>query len=251
MRGLRVLMAIADAGEIRADELAAEVGLPQSTTYRYLKTLAAMNLIEERDSSYLLGWRMLEMSGQHLVHTRLVEVGQPFLRNLTEATGETAVLAVRVGLQAMCLRQVESPEPLRIAFRINQLLPLYAAAGQRMLLAHAPPAVIERLLAGPLRHHTSTTPDREVLRRELDQLRRTGFAVSHGEYVPGAVAVAVPVSAGGEVVATLTVAGPQERCTASWIGMARRVLAQSAEEFAGALGEPTVGGRSQGVVADG
>ena len=39
-RGLRLLLAIADRGEIRADELSGLLGSPVSTVYRYLRTLA-------------------------------------------------------------------------------------------------------------------------------------------------------------------------------------------------------------------
>jgi DNA-binding IclR family transcriptional regulator len=149
LRGLNVLITIAESGEARADEIAAELGVPLSTVYRYLRALRELDLIEERDRSYVPGWRLLELAGLDVARTRLVELGHAVLRDVTEATGETAVLTVRAGTRALCLRQVESHHPVRMAFRIGQLLPLYAGAGQRMLLAHAPPAVIERVFEQP------------------------------------------------------------------------------------------------------
>ena len=237
MRGLKVLIAVAESGEARADQVAGDVGVPLSTVYRYLRTLRELDLVEERDGSYVAGWRLLELSGQDLAHTRLVELGHAFLRQIAEATGETAVLTVRAGAHAVCLRQVESHHAIRMAFRIGQLLPLYAGAGQRMLLAHAPGAVIDRVLGQPMRHLTDRTPDRPAILRELEQIRRNGYLISHGEISEGAVAVAVPVFASGEIVCSLTAAGPENRCSKTWQANSRATLVQVADRLAEVLGE--------------
>lgn len=242
-RGLRVLIAVAESGEARADQVADDAGIPLNTVYRYLRTLRELDLVEERDGSYVPGWRLLELAGQDLVQTRLVELGHSFLRELVHSTGETAVLTVRAGTHALCLRQVESPQPVRMAFRIGQLLPLYAGAGQRMLLAHAPEPVIERTLAQPMRHLTDRTPSRSVLRREIEQTRRRGYTISCGEYYDGALAVAVPVFSGGEVVCSLTVAGPVPRCGPMWRNAARAKLAEASYRLAGVLENRPRGGQ--------
>lgn len=236
MRGLNVLIAVAEAGELRAEQIAAEVEVPLSTVYRYLRTLRELDLVEERDGSYVPGWRLLELSGQDLAHTRLVELGHGFLRELAETTGETAVLTVRAGTHAMCLRQVESRHPIRFAFRINQLLPLHAGAGQRILLAHAPQAVIDRVLQQPLRHITTRTPGLVAVTRELEQIRQEGTLISRGELYPGAVAVAVPVFVDGEIICSLAVAGPEDRCSsAAWQGNTRASLVEVANRLVDVL----------------
>lgn len=236
LRGIRVLITIAESGEIRAGALASELDVPLSTVYRYLRTLRDLHLVEERDGSYVPGWRLLELSGQDLAHTRLVELGHSFLREIAEATGETAVLTVRTGTQAMCLRQVESRRPVRMAFKVGQLLPLYAGAGQRVLLAYAPDAVVERVLESPMRSLTDRTPDAAAIRRELEQIRHRGYLVSRGELHEGAVAVAIPVFAAGEVICSLTVAGPETRChSKAWLRSARSTLAETGERMAEVL----------------
>lgn len=234
-RGLRVLITVAESGEARADEIAGEIGVPRSTVYRYLRVLRDLDLVEERDGSYVPGWRLLELSGQDLTRTMLVELGHPFLRELSEATGETAVLTVRVGTQAVCLRQVESHHAIRMAFHINQLLPLYAGAGQRMLLAFAPEAVAERVLDRPLRHYTGATLDPAQVRRDIERIRRDRFLVSHGELSEGAVAVAAPVFAGGEIACSVTVAGPRSRCSREWATQVRPTLESTCRRFSDAL----------------
>lgn len=75
VRGLSVLIAVAELGEARADEIAADVDIPLSTVYRYLRTLCDLQLVEERDGPYVQGWRWIELSGREVAHTRLVELG--------------------------------------------------------------------------------------------------------------------------------------------------------------------------------
>lgn len=250
MRGMNVLITVAESGEIRAEDIAAEVQVPLSTVYRYLKTLRQLDLVEERDGSYVPGWRLLELSGQDVAHTRLVELGHSFLREISEATGETAVLTVRAGTQALCLRQVESRHPIRLAFKIGQLLPLYAGAGQRILLAYAPDPVIGRVVHSPMRQITHHTPDSQAILRELAEIRRNGYLVSHGELYDGAVAIAIPVFAGGEIICSLTVAGPETRCGGSaWQRNARATLVETGNRLAEVLDDYRGKSRARGTAS--
>src|SRR4029078_243296 len=54
-RGLRVLLTVADRGELRADELSALLETPISTIYRYLRTLAEFGFIDRGGAGYRLG----------------------------------------------------------------------------------------------------------------------------------------------------------------------------------------------------
>lgn len=232
VRGLRVLSLIADTGSIRASDIAEETGLPLSTVYRYLRTLRDFALVEDYDGYYATGWRLSELSGHDVSRTRLLELGHAFLQQITAATGETSALAVRVGTNAVCLRQVESSHEERAAFRLDQLLPLYAGAAQRVLLAHAPQGVIDHVLAERVRKLTERTLTPQTLASELVRIREQGWGLSRGEFITNALAVAVPVfAAGNEVVCSFTVAGLEQRCGQAWVGAARRVLTNAAGRF--------------------
>ena len=223
-RGLDVLITISRNGQSTVAEIAAELGLPPSTVYRYVRSLRDYALIEESAGTYLPGWRLMDIAGHHLTHTKLVEAGTKYLRELTYQTSETSVIAVRAGTQAICLRQVISPLPQPYAFKVNELLPLYAGAGQRILLAYAPRAVVDAVLPKVVQVSPST-PTVDQMPQLLDQARRLGYVISRGEYQAGSVAVAMPVVVDGEVVCSLTLAGPAERCgNDQWVGRALRLL---------------------------
>lgn len=216
-RGLDVLSALATHGELSIDQLAIELGLPLSTTYRYVRALREWGYVDGDDRRYIAGARLIELGGRHFTTSHLADVGTALLRQLVEQTGETAVMIVRVGDHAMCLRRVEPDKSIKYTFAVNELLPLHAGAGQRVLLAWAPRATIARVLDGALERFTPATPTARDMRRMIPEIRESGWAVSRGELDAGSVSVAVPVFFNGEVVCSLNVAGPEARCGKEWV----------------------------------
>ena len=84
---------------------------------------------------------------------------------------------------------------------------------------------------GSLARFTDDTPDRAKLERQIRSTRMAGIATSRGEFIAGALAVAVPVLVGGEAVAGLAVAGPASRCSPAWQRDARVALTEAGSEL--------------------
>jgi DNA-binding IclR family transcriptional regulator len=236
-RGLALLTEIAGAGEHTAQSLALAVGLPVSTTYRYLRVLRDGQFVREHRGRYESGSALVALSGRHSAQAYLAEVGPAVLSAIVNQVGETAVMIVRVGTRALCLRRAEPDKALKYTFAVNQLLPLHAGAGQRTLLAWAPDAVIDQVLTSELERFTDRTPTAEELRQSLPAVRRVGWALSRGEFDAGSVSVAVPVLFGGEAVCSLNVAGPESRCgSREWVKNTVQLLHAAAADLTEALG---------------
>jgi DNA-binding IclR family transcriptional regulator len=214
-RGLRVLIAICDRDQVRVEDLVGQLGLPASTVYRYLRPLRELDLVKESGGYYRIGSR-LAGDGRGVSNETLALLARPILAELARDTGETALLTIRIGSHALCLDQVQSPHPVRMAFEVGQVLPLQAGAASRVLLAYAPAEVVERVLGDALPAHTPATPDARKLRRQLESTRTLGYTASRAEFIPGAYAIAVPVFHGDEAIAGLCLAGPANRCTHDW-----------------------------------
>lgn len=220
VRGLRVLSFVAEAGETNAKRLASELGLPLSTTYRYLKTLREFEFVEEFDGRYLPSSRLSSWSGGNATRSHLLEVGHHFLQGLSARTGRTSVLAVREGRNAVCLRQFAPEEDADIAFRTFEILPLDRGAGQRVLLAHAPPQIIAEVAAQSEHTHGR-------LMSSLQQIRQDGFAYSQAELRTGATALSFPVNVRGEVLCSLTLAGHAERFGNTTVASLKPILIEA------------------------
>lgn len=249
-RGLAILAEVAASGDASVDTVADKLGIPQSTTYRYFKTLKEHGFVQEDGGRYRPGRALLELSGRHHVQSHLAEVGTAVLKTVVDAVGETAVMIIRVGTQAMCLRRAEPEKSLKYSFAINEMLPLHAGAGQRVLLAWAPPDVVRQVLDRQLPRFTDHTPTAEQVQTGLPQIRAAGRVVSRGELDPGSVSVAVPVFCRGEVVCSLNVAGPESRCgTKAWINAAFKALDHAARNLTESL-ESTTSFQSTREIAD-
>jgi IclR family acetate operon transcriptional repressor len=231
-RGLRVLLTIADRGEIRADELGALLDTPMSTIYRYLRTLSEFGFVDRQGAGYRLGPRLIISSGANVTAEELIRTADPILRLLADETGETAVIVRRIGLSAVCLHEVASSQPLRVTIAPGTALPLPSGAFGKALLAFAPAEVLDEVLG--LDGAAGTDPER--LRAELADVVTSGVARSVGEVVSGSVAIAVPIFREDGIVAAIGVTGPESRCGLAWRTRVGRLLPGAAGSIVGALG---------------
>jgi DNA-binding IclR family transcriptional regulator len=230
-RGLRVFTTIAEKGSISAGAISDALNMPLSSVYRYLRTLQGLDLVIQVNNMYQLGSSFRILTGQGLDPVRLAEAGLPVLRRLASETGETADLLGRFGLSAICVQEAQSSFTMRIGLHVGHPMELHAGAEQRVLLAFAPSQVIKEVVYRGLRKYTTATLPADKLLSSLEQIRATKIAVSRGEYVPGAVAVAVPIFVQGSAVYSVGVAGPKERCTSAWIHDAAASLARASLEL--------------------
>ena len=199
-RGLAVLREIAARPEgAGAAELARKLGIPRATLYRLLGTLVAGGFAQPAPglpARYVLGPALGRIAGTREPERDLVDLARPVMDALARELGETVKLVVRDGFEALTVAVSLPRRDSCIASRVGTRLPLYVGASQRLLLAHAPPPVRDRVLAGPLDRvasRTITHPGR--LRAELDALAARRAFASHGEGVEGVGATAVLIGA--------------------------------------------------------
>jgi IclR family acetate operon transcriptional repressor len=233
-RGLRVLLTIADRGEIRADELSALLETPVSTVYRYLRTLAEFGFVDRSGAGYRLGPRLIIGSGTAVTAEELIRISDPILRLLADETGETAVIVRRIGLAAVCLHEVPSSQALRVTIAPSTSLPLGSGALGKALLAFAPDDVLEEVIAQE--PPPGAVPDLARLRAELAEVVTSGVARSSGEVISSSVAIAVPVFREDGIVGAIGVIGPEARCGLAWRTRVARLLPGAASSMVGALG---------------
>lgn len=236
-RGLRLLLMVADRGEIRADELSSLLEMPISTVYRYLRTLGDFGFVDRHGGQFRLGPKLLIGTGANVSSERLIRHADGPLRMLVEETAETAVLVRRIGLSAICLHQVESDEPLRVTLEPGGMSPLYAGAPGRVLLAFAPSEVLDEVLAQDFLPIARATPTEADARASLGDIVMTGMATSESELIDGSVAMAAPLFREDGIVGAVALIGPAFRCDDLWRARAGRLLQEAARVINASLAE--------------
>lgn len=211
----RALDLIEELGAGRAlgvSELVRRTGLPLGTVHRLLGTLAARGyVIQDTERRYAVGPAALRLgdAGRQSV----ADVGRPFAERLTAISGESCNIAVLQGREMVYVAQSPSPHSLRIFAEVGRRVPVYSTAVGKAVLSQMEWEQAERVLEGVIfeasTEHTIT--DLPALRRELQSVRRRGYAVDEQERELGVRCVAAPVTAGGVTHAAISVSGPAER----------------------------------------
>ncbi len=106
-------------------EISKRTGFHKSTILRFSKTLCECGfLIRQSNGMFRLGPTLLHLGSLYKASFRLEEVIVPALRELVEATRETARFYIREGKMRTCLFRVDSPELLREHIVPGQLMPI-------------------------------------------------------------------------------------------------------------------------------
>jgi DNA-binding IclR family transcriptional regulator len=237
-RALQVLQQFRSQAEgLTVTEIATRLGIHRSTASRLVSTMAARGFLERDTVGSLLrlGPEVARIGRIALGGRELVTVARPVLNGLAAETGETVTLAVPIDGHVMTVAQADGTYFVSSGKWVGVRTPLHCAADGKVLLAFDGARVNA---AGLIKRTKRTIVDPELLTRELDKVRRRGFAVAEGELEEGLVGVAVPVRDGGSCIAALCVSGPQYR----FDGKAARGLAHKCRAYAKEL-ERSLGAR--------
>jgi DNA-binding IclR family transcriptional regulator len=203
-------LAILDAFDERSprlslSEIAERSRTPLTTAHRLLAELTEWGaLVRRQDGRYQIGPKLWDLGLLAPVQLELRQVAAPFLMDVHTTIRDTVHLAVRDGLSALYVERISGRESVPVVSRVGSRLPLHATGVGKVLLAAAPPDVVDQALRSLIRltRHTLVEPGR--LRRELAEVRRRRYARTSEEMSPGAASLAVPVQVerpGGAVVA--------------------------------------------------
>jgi DNA-binding IclR family transcriptional regulator len=192
-------------------DISRRAGLPDSTGHRLVGDLVRSGLLERDDEGRArVGMRLWELATRGSLALGLRQAALPAMERVQAVVRQHTQLGVLDGDQVLFLERLSHPDAGANITRIAGRLPLHASSSGLVLLAAAPPAVVERVLAAPLeRLAPDTIDDPRMLRRKLAEVRRLGHAVAPGSIEAVSTGVAVPVRDRGAVVAALGVVLPR------------------------------------------
>ena len=195
----------ADHTELTLSQISRRSGLPLSTTHRLVRDLATWGALERSATgTYHIGLHLWEIASLAPRSLGLREIALPYMEDLYEATHENVQLAVRDGLEVVFVERLAGRDAVRVLTRVGGRFALHATGVGRILLAYAPPEIVDGVLRSPERITKHTIVDARRLRREMQAVRERGFARTAEEMTVGTCSVAVPVFQGdGDVAAAL------------------------------------------------
>lgn len=248
-RGLLILSALAGRRSVLGiADIAREVNLSKSTTYRYAATLTQLDYLHQdpETKKYSLGPRAVDLGYAAISSMELTRAAAKPLQALSDETGYTVNLAVLDGADIVYVDRRRSVRAVTFRMELNlhvgSRLPAYCTSMGKVLLAFRDPAALRPILdrTDLARRGPNTITAREQLMSALTRVRAVGLAVNDEELAPGLRSLAAPVrDRTGAVVAAVNIAVPLTTWNASIEAIVARLegpLRRTTAEISARLG---------------
>jgi DNA-binding IclR family transcriptional regulator len=221
-RSVAILDAV-ERGERSFRAIVAATGLPKPTVHRLISSLEAHGfLFHVGGLGYALGPRLLQLASAAMRELPLRQLARPVLERLARSTGESTQLYIRRLDRRICVDAVESENELRTIVPIGASLPLDRGSAGKVFLAWG------RVPDGINTDDIATS---------LQTARRRGWADSYGERERGVASVSAPVFGPlDEVVAAVSISGPQARLSGQGAKRYGPAVVEAAKEIEALLG---------------
>ena len=242
LRAMSLLKAFDDVRrEWGLADLAQEVGLNKTTTYRLLTALESEGMVARRPSSetYTLGPEIVVLGGRALRSNDLRSLAKPELEKMAAASGETATLEIMSGEDhVLIIDEVIGNHLVGSSQSLGTRWPMFATSTGLAMLAHLPEERTAAVLARPLPQLTTkTVTDTAVLRQELAKIRQRGYSFVQEWLEEGLLVVGAPLfNHDGQVVAAISLGAPAIRFPLEREPVMGRLVLETAERISTKLG---------------
>jgi DNA-binding IclR family transcriptional regulator len=194
---LRILDHLAAKGApIALTAIAQAFGASKSTVYRHLSALARHGFVR-RDAStgrYAIGVKLMVLGETSRGNFEIVKIAQDSLQRLRDVTGQAVSLCTLLDDDLVVLDLMHGRSVVEFTTRPGTRLALHASAHGKIWLAFGPEALLERVLAAPLKAWTpKTLTDARALESEVKAVRKRGWSTAPNEAVMGVNTIAAPV----------------------------------------------------------
>jgi IclR family acetate operon transcriptional repressor len=241
-RALQIIETLAEDDEgYRLSDLAVRTGLSTSTAHRLLTTLEKRRFVQfdRTESKWHVGAQSFAVGATFTRRRNFVAQAVPYLRRLRDQTRETANLAVVDDESIIVLTRVESREIMRSLTKVGGRVAMVASGVGKAVLATYADDDVSAIIC---HHGMPRLTEKSIVRpgelfRQLETIRRQGFAVDDEEACMGLRCVAAVIfNDCGEALAAISVSGMTSRVTEERLPLLGRLVRDVATELTLALG---------------
>ncbi|GIN20423.1 MAG TPA: HTH domain-containing protein [Bacillus bacterium] len=240
VRGLEILKLFnADNPTLSLSEISKSLGVSRTVPYRLLYTLQSMGYLDQDENTkrYSLNPKVLEIGFAYLNSLKLPEIAQPYIEKLRDELGTSCHLSILDGQEVVYIGTAPVRNVSIINVNIGTRLPAQALANGRVLLAYQQE---ERLMdkLKSLDAGSTATKDITTFQKELEVIRKQGYALTEGDFLPGVHSAAAPIfDYTGSIKAALNVVASEPLFHENFLEkVALPKVVEAAKELSGHLG---------------
>jgi DNA-binding IclR family transcriptional regulator len=212
-RAAKILRTLEGSSGMSLGQLAARVGLPKSTVQRIIAALDAENFVVSASPGGRLRLGPALVRIAHSIRFPIAETVRPYLRELSEKTGETVDLAMLDGDKAVFVDQIPGTHRLRAVSAIGVSFPLHCTANGKAMLAAMDAEALNRVRK---RLRLTAFTENSIqswakLEQELSGIRKAGIAYDREEHSIGISAIGTAIIGFEGEIAAITIPTPTVR----------------------------------------
>jgi len=192
-------------------ELTKKLNISKSTIFRILLNLKDEGFVSKKQhtNKYYIGKKIFELSQNITQENDLRKIALPFMKELSYLINESVSLQVPYDEYRACIEKVDSTHIVMYKIQLGRPIPLFAGAAGKAILAFLSKEKITNIM-----NHTNftkfaknTITDPAQLLKELEKIRKEGYATSFEELVHDGASVATAIfDKNKEVIASLSIA---------------------------------------------
>lgn len=208
-KAIKVLDCFFDIEEISINEIVEMTNLNKSTIYDLINTLEMSHLVRQNSENkkYRLGVKMLEFGRLYERQNPVSQVAQKYGETMAEKHHATVHLATYQDDQVIYLNKYESPQVMVSYSRVGKRAPMTCTGLGKAILAFLPEEYKEQHINHKElpRLTENSIVSMVELNKELEVIKKQGYAVDDEEIELGIRCVAAPLFSNGEVVGAMSI----------------------------------------------
>ena len=179
-------------------DLCITLGFKKSAAHHMLSTICKNGYLykDARSKKYFLGSKIKKFAEVlDLRNQNFIDYSLPFLKKVNFETGESVHLSSFEGNRLITLKILESTHPVRVDNRfLNKDNAFHATASGKAILAFLKSTQQNIILKDNFLKFTETTiVNRQVFFKELDKIKKKGYAIDDEEFQKGVFCIGFPI----------------------------------------------------------
>lgn len=190
-------------------EIAEKLNLSRSTTHHLIKTLYNEGvLMKEGASKYRLGWKIIDWNNGVMHQNEIYTTALPMVKGLVEEYKGTAHIGMFDKGEVVFVLRISSEDAHPVSTFLGGRKPAHSTSLGKVLLAFNRVYLQETVAGGLPKFGRNTITEVNLLKRELNTVKKNGYSISIDENDTSTYAIAAPIqSYSGETIAAVNLVG--------------------------------------------